>query len=78
MCHSYYTVLYIGTIIRMECVTSIIMCNTSELLYLWNVSPLLYCAIHQNYHTYAMCHFYYSVQYISYALILLMQYVTCM
>jgi len=74
MCHSYYTVLYIGTIIRMKCVTSIILCNISELLYLWNVSLLLHCALYRTYYTNEMCHIHYTVQYIR--TIILMECVT--
>jgi len=64
MCHIYYTVQYIRIIIIMECVTIITLCNISELLYLWNVSLLLHCALYRNYYTNEMCHIYYTVQYI--------------
>ena len=62
------------TIILMEYVTSITMCNISEKLYLWNVSLLFHCEIHQNYYAYGTCHSYYTVHYI--ITIILMECVT--
>jgi len=46
--HFYYTVQYITTIIVTQSVTYryITLCNISELLYLWNVSLLLHCALY--------------------------------
>jgi hypothetical protein len=64
MCHFYYTVQYITTIIVTQSVTYITLCNILELLYLRNVSLSLHCAIYQNYYTYGMCSSYCTVQYI--------------
>jgi len=74
ICHFYYNVQYIRKIIFMECVTSISLWNTSELLCLRNVSLLLHCALYHNYYTYGMCHSYYTVHYI--ITIILMECVT--
>lgn len=61
MCNSQCTVHYIRTIKLMDRATSITLCNKSVILLHYQCNTLL--AVY-----YAMCHFYYTVQYISYTL----------